>query len=140
MSGKLFLDTNILVYAYDTHDLTKQRKAQALITEGIRTESAVLSSQVLGEFFTVVTRRIPNPLSATDVQEIIRALSILELVAIDLQLVNRAIDTHLKYRVSYWDSLIIAAAERAGCDTILSEDLSADQHYHEILVVSPFKD
>ena len=62
MNDRAFLDTNILVYAYDQHDPIKQKKAQELITTGIEQENLVLSVQVLGEFFNVVTRRIPDPL------------------------------------------------------------------------------
>lgn len=139
MSDRVFLDTNVLVYAYDQHDLNKQAKAQDLLTSGMTTESAVLSSQVLGEFFVVVTRKIKDPVSAEDAQRIIELLSMFPVVDIDVTLVKRAIETLTRYGISYWDALIVAAAERAGCSKILSEDLANGQTYNEVLIEDPFK-
>ena len=139
MSDKVFLDTNILVYAYDEYDPQKQKKAQTLLIDGTEQENIVLSVQMLGEFFNVVTRHIKQPMSADEAQYIIATLSILPIQDIDLTMVNRAIDTHKIYQISYWDSLIIAAAERAECKTILSEDLNDGQSYHGIQVSNPFK-
>jgi predicted nucleic acid-binding protein len=138
MSDRAFLDTNILVYAYDQHDPQKQRKAQALITGGIEQENLFLSVQVLSEFFNVVTRHISQPMTTDEAQRIIGVISILPVQEIDLAMVNRAIDTHKMYRISYWDALIVSAAERGGCALILSEDFSDGQAYHEILVRNPF--
>ncbi len=138
MSDRAFLDTNILVYAYDQHEPHKQRKAQELITDGIEKENLLLSVQVLGEFFNVVTRHIPQPMTPDEAQEIIATISILPVQEIDLAMVNRAIDTHKTYRISYWDALIVTAAERAGCTLILSEDLSDGQAYHNMVVRNPF--
>jgi len=139
MSDKAFLDTNILVYAYDEHDPKKQKKAQTLLTEGVENENTVLSVQVLGEFFNVVTRHIKPLLSSEEAQEIIHTLSIMPVQEIDLAMVNRAIDTCKTYQISYWDALIISAAERAGCVQIFSEDLSDGQSYRHIRVCNPFK-
>ena len=138
MSDRVFLDTNILVYAYDQHDPRKQNKAQELLTDGIEQENLVLSVQVLGEFFSVITCHIPQPVTPDEAREIIRTISILPVQEIDLAMVNRAIDTHKMYQIAYWDALIISAAERAGCKLILSEDFGIGSVYHEILVRNPF--
>jgi predicted nucleic acid-binding protein len=139
MSDRFFLDTNILVYAFDTHDPQKQGKAQKLLTVGIEQENLVLSVQVLGEFFNAATRHIPQPLTPDEVGEIINTLSVLPIQEVDLAMVNRAVDTHKKYQISYWDSLIVSAAERAGCTEIITEDLSDGRSYHDIRVRNPFK-
>lgn len=139
MNDKSFLDTNILVYAYDKHEQGKQKKAQSLLKESIQNDNAVLSTQVLGEFFCVVTKHIKEPMSVDEAHEIIKKFSIMHVVEIDLALVNRAIDTHKKYHISYWDSLIIAAAERADCEKIFSEDFNSGQQYHNVLTINPFK-
>ena len=139
MSGSAFLDSNILVYAYDKHNLEKQTKAQAILKEAIKNESAVLSAQVLGEFFVVVTRKIKVPLSFNDAEKIINILSVLPVEEIDLPLVKRAIDMQKFYGTSYWDSLILAEAERSGCSRILSEDLNDGQQYNGVLIENPFK-
>jgi predicted nucleic acid-binding protein len=138
MNDREFLDTNILVYAYNQHDPHKQKKAQELITTGIKRESLVLSVQVLGEFFNVVTRQIPQPLRPDEAREVISTISILPVQEIDLAMVNRAIDTHKTYQIAYGDALIVSAAERAGCAAILSEDLNDGQTYNEIVVHNPF--
>ena len=138
MSDRLFLDTNILVYAYDKHEPNKQRKAQKLLIEGIAQENLFLSVQVLGEFSNVITRHIPRPMTPDEAQEIIMMLSILPIQEIDLTIVDRAIDTHKLYQIYCWDALIISAAERARCTMILSEDLSDGQIYHDISVNNPF--
>ena len=138
MSADLFLDSNILVYAYDGHEPKKQKKAQALLKTAIQEESAVLSTQVLGEFFVVTTRRLKQPLSVSEAEKISEILSYLPVAEIDLTLVMRAIDTQKRYRISYWDSLIVATAERAGCARILSEDLNDGQRYNDVLIENPF--
>ncbi len=139
MSGSVFLDSNILVYAYDKHDPKKQAKAQAILRDSIKDESAVLSTQVLGEFFVVVTRKIKDPLSLDDAEKIINIMSVLPVEEIDLPLVKRAIDTQKRYGTSYWDSLILAAAERSGCGRVLSEDLNDGQQYNGVFIENPFK-
>ena len=138
MSDKAFLDTNILVYAYDQHEPHKQRIAQKLIADGIERENLLLSVQVLGDFFNVVTRHIPHPMTPDEAQEILAIISYLPVQEIDLAMVNRAIETHKRYQISYWDALIVSAAERAGCTSILTEDLSDGQTYHSIVVRNPF--
>lgn len=138
MPDRVFIDTNVLVYSYDSRDPEKQSRAQELLAGGIENETAVISAQVLGEFFNVVTRRIPNPLSVEEAEGVIDLVSILPVVGIDISLVRRAIATHRRYGIAYWDSLIIAAAERAACTHVLSEDLNSGQSYHGITVVNPF--
>ena len=139
MSGRSFLDTNVLVYAYDQGNPQKQKKAQELLTEGIEHENLWLSVQVLGEFFNVVTRHISEPMSSDEAREIIDTISILPVQEIDSTMVRRAIETHMMYMISYWDSLIVSAAERAGCATIFTEDLNDGQTYRNIVVCNPFK-
>lgn len=133
-----FFDTNILVYAYDRSQPQKRAQALNLLIAAMEQESGVLSAQVLGEFFTTVARRIPNPLSHEEAEEAIRQLTILPVMELDAPLVHRAIGTCRRYQLSYWDALIIAAAERAGCLRILSEDLNEGQSYNGVLVVNPF--
>ena len=138
MPDRIFIDTNVLVYAYDTRDPEKQSRAQAHVTAGIEDESAVISVQVLSEFFTVVTRRIPSPLSIDEAEQVMDLLCILPVVELDIRVIRRAIGIHRQYGISYWDSLIVAAAQKAECAQILTEDLNAGQSYEGILVVNPF--
>ncbi len=94
---------------------------------------------MLGEFFVVVTRKIPQPMTSSEAAEVIAELGTLEVMPLDFPLVQRAIATQHKYGISYWDSLIISAAERAGCVRILSEDLNHGQLYHGIEIQNPFR-
>ncbi len=139
MSAEIFLDSNILVYAYDTHDAKKQKTAVDIIKKAIEEESGMVSAQVLGEFFVVVTRKIEAPLSVADAETIIDILSALPVAEIDLPLVRRAISTQKACKISYWDALIVAAAEREGCSVIFSEDLNDGQEYNGVRVRNPFK-
>ena len=138
MPGKTFIDTNILVYAYDTDEPVKQARAREILKQGIEDETAFLSVQVIGEFFTVVTKRIPNPLSAEEAEQVLELLSILPIIELDFGMVRHAIDIHRRYGIAYWDALIVAAAHRAECTQILTEDLNTGQSYEGVTVVNPF--
>jgi predicted nucleic acid-binding protein len=138
VSEKYFIDTNVVVYAYDSHDPRKQRTAQRILTEALAEERGVLSVQVIGEFFTAVTRRIPVPLSVDEAGAIIDILCVMPVQEVDASMVRRAIETGKIYGLSYWDSLIIAAAERAGCSRLVSEDMNDGQRYHSVVVENPF--
>ena len=138
MTDRSFLDTNILVYAYDVREPIKQARAQEVLKQGIEDETVVLSVQVISEFFTVVTRRIPNPLSVEEAEEVLNLLSILPIIDLDFRMVRHAIEIHRQHGIAYWDALIVAAAHRAECAQILTEDLNAGQSYSGIVVVNPF--
>ena len=138
---RFFIDSNVLVYMYDTSEPRKQRLSEELVKGLLRIENGAVSVQVLGEFFNNVTRRIANPLTIQEADRAVEAISsspTLDVLNIDLPMVRRAISTHSRYGTTYWDSLIIAAAERAGCSAILSEDFNSGQSYHGILAVNPF--
>ncbi|MCP4755336.1 MAG: PIN domain-containing protein [Proteobacteria bacterium] len=138
MSDRFFLDTNILVYAYDDSEPEKKSRAGDLLVNGLRSENAVVSTQVFGEFFNVATRHIANPYSAAEAEEILRTFSSVEVVEIATATIWRAIDPHKTYQTSYWDSLILSTAEQAGCGTVYSEDFNHNQVYNGITVVNPF--
>ncbi|MCW8984028.1 MAG: PIN domain-containing protein, partial [Thermoanaerobaculales bacterium] len=120
----LFVDTNVVVYAFDRADPTKQRIAIEVLEGG---ERLVLSTQVLLETWWVLTRRLAEPLGENQASEIIARLCELPVVSTDPQLVKQAIDTGRRYKIAIWDALIIEAARAAGCKRILSEDLRAGQ-------------
>lgn len=138
MADREFFDTNILIYASDRSEPEKQSQARRLLKHAIENETGAVSTQVLSEFFTVVTRRIRSPLSIEEAEHVIEQLTILPVVAVDVALIRQAIGTCRRYQTSYWDALIVAAAERAGCTRIISEDLNPGQIYHNVAVVNPF--
>ena len=137
-TDRVFIDSNILIYMYDTSVPQKQRVAAELVTSLTENGNGILSVQVLGEFSFNVTRRLTNPLSIEQATAAFDRLQELPTLEIDMPMVRRAISTHSRYGTTYWDSLIIAAAERAGCSAILSEDFNTGQSYHGILAVNPF--
>ena len=133
-----FFDTNVLVYGYDRRDPAKRLRALDLLSDAIQSGTGVVSAQVLSEFFNAVTRRLPDPLSFEVAGTIIGEVAAMPVVEIDAALVQRAIGVCRRYQISYWDALIVAAAERARCGRILSEDLNPGQSYNGIVVVNPF--
>ena len=135
-----FFDTNILIYAHSRQDPTKMNRALDLLTNAIENGTGVLSAQVLGEFFTISTspRRVNQPLTREEAIEIIDQVTVLTVVSLDLPLVRRGLTTCQRYQISYWDGLIIAAAERAGCARVFTEDLNDGQTYHGVVAINPF--
>ena len=135
---KYFIDTNVLVYAHDTRDVRKQSKAQKIIFDGLRMGTGVISTQVLSEFFVTITQKIEKPLSAVKAKKEIILLSNLEIIEVDVPMIARAIDIKIKWRLSYWDSLILSAAERGQCLRLYSEDFSDGRSYDSVRVHNIF--
>ena len=133
-----FLDTNILVYGYDVTDIRKQRIAQNLVRRALAGE-VVASTQVIAEFAATLLHKLSPAVPAEDVLRILDALAPIKLVAPDNDLVRRAVEARSKYGLHFYDGMIIAAAERAGCTTIWSEDLSDGQRYFGLSVSNPFR-
>ena len=140
MAGRDFFDANILVYAVDQREPEKQIRSRALLTDAIENHTGVVSAQVLGEFFTISTspRHVQTPLTRDEAALVIEQVSVLPVVELNLTLVRRAVSTSRRYQISYWDGLIIAAAERAGCTRLITEDLNAGQSYNGVVTTNPF--
>ncbi len=133
-----FLDTNILVYAYDPSDPQKQRIAQDLVRKALAGESQV-SAQVLAEFAATLLHKMQPPARAEDVAAVLDALGPIAVVSPDADVVRRAVEVRGKYGVHFYDGMIVAAAERGGCGRIWSEDLNPGQKYFGIAVENPFR-
>ena len=131
----VFLDTNLVVYAFDRAGQAKQRVAIEVL-EG--KERLVVSSQVLLESFWVLTRKLAEPLDENQASEVIDQLCNLPVVSTDPQLVQRAIKTSLRYDIAIWDALIVEAARAAGCHRVLSEDLQTGQDFDGVVIENPF--
>lgn len=133
-----FLDTNVLVYAYDTTDAQKQQIARQLVRRALAGE-ILTSTQVLAEFAATLLHKVVPPLSGPDVETILEALSPITLIIPDAEIVRRAVKANGKYGLHFYDGMIVASAERGGCNRILSEDLNSGQQYFGIVAVNPFK-
>jgi predicted nucleic acid-binding protein len=135
--GRDFLDTNVLLYAYSPVDPRKQQIAHDLVRRAVLGE-AVISTQVLGEFASTLMHKIVPTKTPDDVKRILDILAAIPLVTPDGELVRRAVEAHAAYGIHFYDGMIVAAAERGGCEKIWSEDLNAGQKYFGVTVVDPF--
>jgi predicted nucleic acid-binding protein len=140
MSDKYFVDTNILVYAHDRSTGVKRQRAQMLLEKLWDTGNGVLSTQVLQELCINLRRKAGNPLPMDEVRLLIREYSTWEVVTNTPESVLKALDIEMRYKTSFWDALILQAAEAAGASILYSEDLAAGQRYGSILVVNPLID
>jgi predicted nucleic acid-binding protein len=130
-----FVDTNVVVYAFDTADPGKQRAAIAVLGSGRR---LVVSTQVVLELWWVLTRRLAVPLPEDQAAVVVDELCRLPVVTTDVEMVRRAIDTSRRFRIAVWDAMIVEAARSAGCDRVLTEDLQAGQDFDGITIENPF--
>jgi predicted nucleic acid-binding protein len=137
MTGRSFVDTNVLAYVYDRGSGFKRELAKDLVSQRLDDQSLVLSAQVLNELASTLLKPAFG-LSLDEVRLALRTLSPATTVELDLNITLRALDARARYQVSLWDGLIIAAAERARCSEILSEDLNHGQEYFGIVVRNPF--
>ncbi len=137
MSALEFLDTNVLVYAYDPSDPRKQQIARNLVRRAVAGEIGA-SSQVLGEFAATLLHKLKPAAKPEDVMALVDTLGPIKLVPIDGDVVLRAVQVRAQYGVHFYDGMIVAAAERGGCQKIWSEDLNAGQEYFGIAIENPF--
>lgn len=136
--SKVFVDTNVLIYAHDNTAGRKHHVARERVLGLWENGQGLLSTQVLQEFFLGVTRKIPNPVSLPVGRKIIEDLLSWELVINDGPAVLAAIDIQSRYRLSFWDSLIVQAALRGTAAVLLSEDLAHGQVIQGVTIQNPF--
>jgi predicted nucleic acid-binding protein len=136
--SSFFIDTNILVYANDSSEPAKQEAAIMVVTDGIREGTAVISTQVLSEFWVTVTRRIRVPLDFKTAERQLYHMKAFRVIGIEYDTIKAAVHLQRRFEISYWDALILAAAKVAGCRRIFSEDLNPEQEFDGTLVINPF--
>ena len=132
-----FLDTNIAVYAVDSHDSRKHEIAADLIDAAVSGEGFRISAQVLFEFADICQKKLGC--TAQEVLKLLDGLGSVETVNQTPQIVARAVEIKALYGISLQDSMIVAAAEKSGCAELLSEDLSDGQVYAGVRVRNLFK-
>ena len=137
MSGSIFLDTNVLVYAIETAGSHPHKCAAALALA--RRDDVCLSTQVLGEFYRAVTSsRRARPLTHQEAVAWVQFWKRHDVRPITVPHVDLALELTGRHRISYYDALILAAAHLAGCAVVCSEDLNAGQEYGTLRVENPF--
>ena len=140
MSGD-FLDSNIFIYLFDEADERKRGRAQQIVESGLQTNSVSISSQVVQETLNVVTRKLATPMTVEGARSFMQDVLLpLWRISPSLALYNRALDVQSRYRYSFYDSLIVAAALDAGCDRLYTEDLLDGQRIEGLKIENPFED
>lgn len=140
MTALYFVDTNLLVYARDPQrQPAKHQKARAWLERLWRERSGRLSTQVLNEYYSVVTQKLTPSLTTEDAQAEIRTFFAWRPRSIDTTTIERAWHVQARYRFNWWDALIVAAAQLGRCDYLLTEDLQAGQNLDGLIVIDPFE-
>lgn len=139
MSDRYFVDTNILMYAHDTAAGDKHARAKALVEDLWQNRTGVVSTQVLQELAVNLRRKARKPLDAKATREVVSDYLAWQVVVNGGDSILEALEMEARYRISFWDALIIQAAQTAGADVLYSEDLSDGQRYGSVKVENPFK-
>jgi predicted nucleic acid-binding protein len=140
MSGRAFLDTNIFVYANDRNEPRKQNVALRLIRGATIENTGVISYQVIQEFFNVVLVKAPRKMHHEDAKLFLETVfRRLRAVPSSLALISDAIQIQERYRLSWYDSLIVSAAQQANCNVLYTEDLQHGQQFGAVTIQDPFR-
>ena len=139
MSAESFLDTNLFVYQLTSEDKAKSEIAGRLIRKGIRTGRSCISFQVVQECLNVIVRQAEIALTAEQARRYLdTSLKPLWRIYPSASLYQRALDVQALHRFGFYDSLIIAAAQEAGCEVLYSEDLQHGQQIDSLTIQNPF--
>jgi len=138
MSDKVFVDTNVLVYAHDVDAGERHSVASRLVAGLWETRSAVISTQVLQEFYVNATRKIPLPLPRAVARQIVRNYATWQTEIVGPLEIQSASELEEQHQLSFWDALIIAAAVKGGASRILTEDMSPGRIISGVRIESPF--
>jgi predicted nucleic acid-binding protein len=140
MPDKYFVDTNILLYAHDRSAGLKQERARQLLERLWISGQGVLSTQVLQELCINLRRKSARPLPVEEVRRLIQDYLSWEMVVNTPASVLHALEIEVRYKISFWDALVLQAAESAGAAVLYSEDLAAGRMYGPVEVINPLTD
>ena len=135
--AKVFLDTNILVYTVDKKDLGKHEESRNLVRRISSDHLPVISTQVLQEFYNAITSKMK--IDKIVAKNVLHSYRNMEIISADLSLIEQAVDISILFQLSFWDSLILAAAEQSNCSLVVTEDLNDGQMIRGMKIVNPFK-
>lgn len=138
MTGPVFVDTNVLVYRHDASEPAKQARAEAWYQYVWRRRAGRLSFQVLQELYSTLTRKLTPRFDADDARTLVRDLTAWQPLAVDLALLERGWRLEARYSLSWWDALIVAAAQAGECRVLLTEDLQHGHRFGRVRVINPF--
>jgi predicted nucleic acid-binding protein len=141
MSNRIFVDTNVLVYAYDRSEPEKQKRALEVLDRSVMTGAALISTQVLAEFFVAVTRKIAAPLSATEgydrIKHYLQACTVVDLTGLIVLEAARGVRDH---QFNFWDAQIWATARLNQIPVMFSEDFATGTVIEGVRFVNPFEE
>jgi predicted nucleic acid-binding protein len=137
MSDKYFVDTNILMYAHDTAAGAKHERARALVEDLWRNRSGVVSTHVLHELSVNVRRKSGRPLTTKATRELVSDYLSWQVIVNGAEAILEALDLEERYQISFWDALVIQAAQVSGAAILYSEDLADGQVYGTVRVINP---
>src|SRR5256885_3821080 len=139
MSAKCYVDTNVIVYAMDRTAGDKHARALHVIEELWNSREGVISTQVLQEAIIYLRRRVGHRMSARETREALSGFFEWEVFVNTEETILKALEMEERYQISFWDALILQAAQSAGVAILYTEDLSDGQRYGTVRVVNPFK-
>jgi len=139
MTAEVFVDSNVLVYARDASEPAKQEKALAWMESLWSSGAGRLSSQVLQEFYVTVTEKLKPGLDVATARGDVRSLAAWRPIPVDIRVMEGAWSIEDRFRLSWWDGLIVAAAQIGGCRYLLSEDFQEGQKFGSVRVIHPFR-
>ena len=138
MSVKVFVDTNVLVYGRDASEPDKQQQAMAWMTHLWQSRTGRLSFQVLQEFYATVTQKLRPGMDLQNARNDVQSLFAWHPIPVDRAVMNGAWFIQDRFKLSWWDSLIVSAAQITDCGYLLTEDFQEGQKFGDVIVVNPF--
>ncbi|MCK4764182.1 MAG: PIN domain-containing protein [Candidatus Aminicenantes bacterium] len=133
--SKIFIDTNILVYSMDNNEPGKKEKCRTILKSIKKEHTGVISTQVLQEFYVTATKKLKvDPFIA---KNILHSFEHFEIVTLNIDIIKEAVDCSILNKISFWDSLIITAAEFSRCEQVWTEDLNSGQVIRGVKIYNP---
>ena len=138
MSVKIFVDTNVLVYSRDASEPEKQPQAMHWMKQLWSSKTGRLSFQVLQEFYSTVTTKLQPGMNPQNAREDIQSLFAWHPIPVNIDVIKGAWVIQDQFQISWWDSLIVSAAQNGDCRYLLTEDLQENQKFGDVSVINPF--
>ena len=139
MTDIVFLDTNVIVYAFDKNNKTKNEKALIILNDFYLSDHYKVSTQVIQEFSNIAQKKLLPPLPINEITVFIDTIPISNIIEITTETIKKALFVCQRFQLSFWDSMIIAAAIINDCNIVLSEDLSDGMKIESVVITNPFK-
>jgi len=134
-----FVDTNVLVYAFDKGEPPKKRVAERLLTDLMEEDRLRVSTQVLQELFVTLTRKVSQPCSSEEALAALEDLTAWPLMVVDYAAIRASVSLADQAKLSFWDALVVVAAARTGSAVLYTEDLNHGQEILGVRIINPFR-